>query len=91
MLYCVIFLISHDYSAFFEVESKFAKKYNFDIKFFDETQINSLEGEFSSSQAKKFFGLKGVAEPSSVLVSKYKELIIPKEVYEKKITIAGAV
>ncbi|MGB5917625.1 cobalt-precorrin 5A hydrolase [Arcobacter sp.] len=69
----------------------FAKKYNFDIKFFDETQINSLEGEFSSSQAKKFFGLKGVAEPSSVLVSKYKELIIPKEVYEKKITIAGAV
>ncbi|RXJ81142.1 cobalt-precorrin 5A hydrolase [Arcobacter sp. F2176] len=69
----------------------FAKKYNFDIKFFDEKQINALEGEFSPSQAKKFFGLKGVAEPSSVLVSKYKELIIPKEVYEKKITIAGAV
>lgn len=69
----------------------FAKKYNFDIKFFDEKQINALEGEFSPSQAKKFFGLKGVAEPSSMLVSKYKELIIPKEVYEKKITIAGAV
>ncbi|WP_375724214.1 cobalamin biosynthesis protein [Arcobacter sp. KX21116] len=69
----------------------FAKKYNFDIEFFDEKQINALEGEFSPSQAKKFFGLKGVAEPSSVLVSKYKELIIPKEVYEKKITIAGAV
>ena len=69
---------------------KFANKYNFAIKFFDENQINSLEGEFSPSQATKFFGLKGVAEPSGVLISKYKELIIPKEVYEKKITIAGA-
>ena len=70
---------------------KFANKYNFKIKFFDENQINSLEGEFSPSQATKFFGLKGVAEPSGVLISKYKELIIPKEVYEKKITIAGAI
>ena len=70
---------------------KFANKYNFAIKFFDENQINSLEGEFSPSQATKFFGLKGVAEPSGVLISKYKELIIPKEVYEKKITIAGAI
>ena len=70
---------------------EFANKYNFAIKFFDEKQINSLEGEFSPSQATKFFGLKGVAEPSGVLISKYKELIIPKEVYEKKITIAGAI
>ena len=70
---------------------EFAKKYNFDIKFFNETQINNLEGEFSKSASTKFFGLKGVAEPSSVLVSKYKELIIPKEVYDKKITIAAAV
>jgi len=69
---------------------KFANKYNFAIKFFDENQINSLEGEFSPSQATKFFGLKGVAEPSGLLISKYRELIIPKEVYEKKITIAGA-
>ena len=70
---------------------KFAKEYNFDIKFFNEEEINNLEGTFSPSQATKFFGLKGVAEPSSMLVSKYKELIIPKEVYEKKITIAGAI
>ncbi len=70
---------------------EFANKYNYAIKFFDENQINSLEGEFSPSQATKFFGLKGVAEPSGVLISKYKELIIPKEVYEKKITIAGAI
>ncbi|RXK14203.1 cobalamin biosynthesis protein CbiG [Halarcobacter mediterraneus] len=70
---------------------EFALKYNFDIKFYNEQEINSLQGEFSPSQATKFFGLKGVSEPSSILVSKYKELIIPKNVYEKKITIAAAV
>lgn len=70
---------------------EFASKYNFDIKFYNETEINSLQGEFSPSQATKFFGLKGVSEPSSMLVSKYNELIIPKNVYEKKITIAAAV
>jgi len=70
---------------------EFAKKYNFDIKFFSEEEINNLEGEFSKSASTKFFGLKGVSEPSSVLVSLYKELILPKEVYEKKITIAGAI
>jgi len=70
---------------------EFAHKYNFDIRFYNESEINNLEGEFSPSASTKFFGLKGVSEPASVLVSKYKELIIPKEVYEKKITIAGAV
>ncbi len=70
---------------------EFASKYNFDIKFYNEQEINSLQGEFSPSQATKFFGLKGVSEPSSILVSKYNELIIPKNVYEKKITIAAAV
>jgi len=69
---------------------EFAKKYKFEIKFFNEQEINTLEGEFSPSASTKFFGLKGVSEPSSVLVSKYKELIIPKEVYDKKITIAAA-
>ncbi|WP_320034124.1 cobalamin biosynthesis protein [Halarcobacter sp.] len=70
---------------------EFASKYNFDIKFYNEAEINSLQGEFSPSQATKFFNLKGVSEPSSMLVSKYNELIIPKNVYEKKITIAAAV
>jgi len=70
---------------------EFAKKYNFEIKFFNEQEINTLEGEFSPSASTKFFGLKGVSEPSSVLISKYKELIIPKIVYDKKITIAAAV
>lgn len=70
---------------------EFAKTYNFDIKFYKKDDINSLENEFSSSQATKFFGLKGVAEPSSILVSKYKELIIKKTVYNKSVTIAGAI
>ncbi len=70
---------------------EFANKYNFDIKFYKKDNINSLENEFSTSQATKFFGLKGVAEPASILVSKYKELIIKKEVYNKQITIAGAI
>ncbi|RXJ70129.1 cobalamin biosynthesis protein CbiG [Halarcobacter ebronensis] len=70
---------------------EFASKYNFSIKFFKKEQINSLEREFSPSQATKFFNLKGVAEPSAILVSKYKELILKKEVFNKKITIAGAV
>lgn len=70
---------------------EFAQKYSFDIKFYSEEEINSLEKEFSPSQATKFFGLKGVAEPSSILISKYNELIIKKEVIFKKITIAAAV
>ena len=70
---------------------EFTTKYNFDIKFFNKEEINSLEQEFSPSQATKFFDLKGVAEPSAVLLSKYSELIIKKEVYEGKITLAMAV
>jgi cobalt-precorrin 5A hydrolase len=68
---------------------EYAKEYNFDIKFFDEEDINSLELEFSDSRASEFFGIKGVAEPSAVLVSKYKELFLKKRVYNQ-ITIAGA-
>ena len=70
---------------------EFAQKYHFDIKFYNKEDINSLENSFSSSASTKFFGIKGVAEPSSILVSKYKELIIKKEVYFKSITIAGAI
>lgn len=70
---------------------EFAKKYNFDIQFYEKKSINGLETEFSPSASTKFFGLKGVAEPSAILCSVYKELIIRKEVYNKKITIAGAI
>ncbi len=70
---------------------EFAKKYSFDIQFYEKGAINALENEFSKSASTKFFGLKGVAEPSAILGSKYKELIIKKEVYNQKITIAGAI
>ena len=69
----------------------FAKKYDLEIHFYPKDAINGLENLFSPSASTQFFGLKGVAEPSAILCSKYKELIIQKEVYNKKITIAGAV
>ena len=70
---------------------EFAKKYNLPISFYKKDDINALQNNFSQSASTQFFGLKGVAEPSSVLVSEYKELIIKKEVYFKSITIAGAI
>jgi cobalt-precorrin 5A hydrolase len=70
---------------------EFVRQNNFEISFYKKDEINSLEQEFSKSASFKFFGLKGVAEPSAVLRSKYKELIIKKEVYNKEVTIAGAI
>ena len=69
----------------------FATHHNLEITFYEKSSINGLEQDFSDSASTKFFGLKGVAEPSAVLASTYKELIIKKEVYNKEITIAGAV
>ncbi len=46
---------------------EFAKGYNFKMEFFKKDDINSLEKEFTKSASTKFFGLKGVAEPSAVL------------------------
>jgi len=68
----------------------FAKKYDLGMEFYKKEDINALENNFSPSASTKFFGLKGVSEPSSILVSRYKELIIEKEVYFKSITVAGA-
>ena len=70
---------------------EFIKDNDLDITFYKKNVINSLENEFSPSASTKFFGLKGVAEPSAVLASKYKELIIKKEVYFKSVTLAGAI
>lgn len=70
---------------------EFASKHNFDIMYFNKKEINELEEDFSKSQATKFFDLKGVSEPSAILVSKYKQLVIKKEVYQRKITLALAV
>ncbi len=68
-----------------------ASHYDLPITFYDTEAINTLEQEFSPSASTKFFGLKGVAEPSAVLGSHYKELVIKKAVYNKAITIAGAI
>jgi cobalt-precorrin 5A hydrolase len=70
---------------------EFARQNDYEIKFYQKDEINSLEQEFSKSASTKFFGLKGVAEPSAVLGSVYQELIIKKEVYSKEVTIAGAI
>lgn len=70
---------------------EFANRYNLDIKFYVKDDINALENKFSDSASTKFFGLKGVAEPSAILSSKYKELIIKKQIYNKSVTIAGAI
>ncbi len=69
----------------------FAKKYKFDIKFFAKSKINSLTNDFSPSLALKFFDISGVAEPSALLCSHFKELVVKKEVFGKNITIAAAV
>jgi cobalt-precorrin 5A hydrolase len=69
----------------------FVAHHDWEIVFYSKEAINSLEQIFSKSASTKFFGLKGVAEPSAVLGSFYKELIIKKEVYNKAITIAGAI
>lgn len=70
---------------------EFANNNNIKIQFFDKENINRLENDFSKSASTKFFGLKGVAEPSAILGSKYKELIIKKSVYFKSVTIACAI
>jgi len=58
-------------------------------KFFKKEDINSLQNDFSPSRAADFFGIKGVAEPSAILGSKYKELFIKKRVYGG-VTVAAA-
>ncbi len=69
----------------------FVKKHHLPITFFDKASINRLQEQFSPSASTKFFGLKGVAEPSALLASTYQTLIIKKEVYFGAITIAGAI
>ncbi|MDQ7060518.1 MAG: cobalamin biosynthesis protein [Sulfurimonas sp.] len=66
--------------------SKMSKK---ELKFFDETQINALEENFSPSQATKFFNIKGVSEPASLLASKNKTLFLSKRIYGN-VTIAAS-
>ncbi|MCK5293819.1 MAG: cobalamin biosynthesis protein [Arcobacteraceae bacterium] len=69
----------------------FARNNNLNIEFFDKNSINQLENNFTKSASTKFFGLKGVAEPSAILSSKYKKLAVQKCVYFKSVTMACAV
>ena len=70
---------------------EFAKSLGVKIEFFNSDDINQLSDRFSDSAAKRFFSLKGVAEPSAILMSEYKELLYPKRAYYKEVTVAGAI
>ena len=72
-----------------EALNSLAKDLNIELVFFNESDINSLNMEFSPSQAEKHFNIKGVAEPTAVLASRFKTLFIKKNVY-KNTTIAAA-
>lgn len=66
-----------------------AEDLNIELALFSDEDINSLDMEFSKSQAQKHFNIKGVAEPAAVLSSRFKTLFIKKNVY-KNTTIAAA-
>ncbi len=68
---------------------EYAKNIDKELKFFDEKEINALKQNFSPSQAQKFFNIKGVAEPASLLASNTKTLFISKRIYGN-VTIAAS-
>ncbi len=68
---------------------KYAKSVGLDIEFFSEEDINSLTQNFSPSQATKFFNIKGVAEPASLLASEHKTLFLSKRIYGA-VTVAAS-
>ncbi len=68
---------------------EYAKRMNIELKFFNAEEINDLEQNFSPSQATKFFNIKGVAEPASLLASQTKTLFLSKRIYGG-VTIAAS-
>ena len=68
---------------------EYAQEKNLPLEFFNEEDINALTQEFSPSQATKFFNIKGVAEPASLLASKNKTLFLSKRVYGA-VTVAAS-
>ena len=60
---------------------EYAKEQKLPLVFFNEEDINALTHEFSPSQATKFFNIKGVAEPASLLASEHKTLFLNKRIY----------
>ena len=68
---------------------EYAKDVDKEIEFFNEGEINALKQNFSPSQATKFFNIKGVAEPASLLASENKTLFLSKRIYGA-VTIAAS-
>ncbi len=68
---------------------EFAKDTKKELKFFNADEINDLAQDFSPSQATKFFNIKGVAEPASLLASQRKTLFLSKRIYGG-VTIAAS-
>ena len=68
---------------------EYAKDISKKLKFFNEDEINALEQNFSPSQATKFFNIKGVAEPASLLASESKTLFLSKRIYGA-VTVAAS-
>jgi cobalt-precorrin 5A hydrolase len=68
---------------------EYAANSNKELEFFSEDAINALTQDFSPSQATKFFNIKGVAEPASLLASKYKTLFLNKRIYGA-VTVAAS-
>jgi cobalt-precorrin 5A hydrolase len=60
---------------------EYAKFIDRKIEFFNKDEINSLEESFSPSEARRFFNIKGVAEPASLLASNSRTLFLSKRVY----------
>jgi len=68
---------------------EYARVKGFALEFFNEDDINGLTENFSPSQATKFFNIKGVAEPASLLASNNKTLFLNKRIYGG-VTVAAA-
>jgi len=69
----------------------FVENLNREIKFFNKNEINSVFYDFKESASEKFFGLKGVSEPTALLASEYKELIFRKKSFFNQVSVAGAI
>lgn len=67
----------------------FAKKYALEIKSFTPDEINALEGIEKSEAAFKATGAKAVAEPSAILASSRKNLLVAKQ-KKGNVTVAAA-
>jgi cobalt-precorrin 5A hydrolase len=68
---------------------EYADEHQLELVFFSDEEINALTQQFSPSQATKFFNIKGVAEPASLLASEHKTLFLSKRIYSG-VTVAAS-